>query len=118
MQTNVVPEKLIAIFDLRLPPTVDHDEIEKMINGWCKEAGDGVHITFQQKNPKVESTKLDATNPFWTAFKSTCDKIGVSLEIGVFPGGTDSRYIRSVRPNSMQILSRLANHRYKSQITH
>ncbi|XP_043288889.1 aminoacylase-1-like isoform X2 [Venturia canescens] len=96
IQTNVIPEKLVAVFDMRLPPTVDHDEIEKMINGWCKEAGEGVYVEYEQKNPKIESTKLDGTNPFWIAFKATCDKIGVNLETGVFPGGTDSRYVRSV----------------------
>ena len=99
VQTNVVPEKLVAVFDLRLPPTVDHEEVEKMINGWCKEAGQDVYVTFEQKNPKIESTKLDSTNPFWVAFKGVCDKIDVELEIGTFPGGTDSRYVRSVSLN-------------------
>lgn len=96
IQTNVIPEKLIAVFDMRLPPTVDHDEVENMIKGWCKEAGEGVHVTYEQKNSKIEPTKLDSTNPFWIAFKATCDKIGVSLETGIFLGGTDSRYVRSV----------------------
>lgn len=96
VQTNVIPNELIAHFDLRLPPTVDHDEVEAMIKKWCAEAGEGVFYTFEQKNPKIENTKLDDSNPYWIAFKKACDSLGITLQIGIFPGGTDSRYIRSV----------------------
>lgn len=67
-----------------------------MIRSWCKEAGDDVTIEFEQKNPKIESTKLDESNPYWIAFKKTTDKLGIELDIEIFPGGTDSRYVRSV----------------------
>lgn len=45
------------------------------INKWCKEAGDGVTFEFEQKNPCVECTKLDASNPFWVAFKAAADEL-------------------------------------------
>ncbi|KAI4479434.1 hypothetical protein M0804_011219 [Polistes exclamans] len=96
VQTNVIPNELIAMFDVRLDPSVDHDEFEAKIKKWCEEAGEGVFYTFEQKNPKVENTKLDETNPFWIAFKRTCDSLDIKLKIGIFPGGTDSRYVRSV----------------------
>ncbi|XP_015115331.1 aminoacylase-1 [Diachasma alloeum] len=96
VQTNVIPEELIAVFDMRIPPTIDHEEMEQKILGWCKEAGEGVTITFEQKNPRIESTKLDDSNPYWLAFKSSCDKLGLNLMNGTFPGGTDSRYVRQV----------------------
>lgn len=96
VQTNVIPNELIAVFDVRLTPTVDHNEFEAMIKKWCQEAGEGVFYTFEQKEPKVENTKLDDTNPFWIAFKNACDKKGITLQIGIFPGGTDSRFVRNV----------------------
>ncbi|KAK0086018.1 hypothetical protein PV325_004041 [Microctonus aethiopoides] len=96
IQTNVIPEQLTAVFDVRIPPTVDHEDFEQTILGWCREAGDGVSIEFEQKNPKVESTKLDNSNPYWIAFKDACDKLNIKLENGIFPGGTDSRYVRGV----------------------
>ncbi|XP_043487472.1 aminoacylase-1-like [Polistes fuscatus] len=96
VQTNVIPNELIAMFDVRLDPSVDHDEFEAKIKKWCEEAGEGVFYTFEQKNPKIENTKLDDTNPFWIAFKRTCDSLDIKLKIGIFPGGTDSRYVRSV----------------------
>lgn len=96
VQTNVVPNELVAVFDIRLAPDVDHVDFESRIKKWCKEAGDDVFYTFEEKNDYVANTKLDDTNPFWLAFKDTTDKLGLKLKIAIFPGGTDSRYVRSV----------------------
>ncbi|XP_031829899.1 aminoacylase-1 [Nomia melanderi] len=96
IQTNVVPTSLTAIFDIRLDPSVDHDEFENMIKKWCNEAGSDVTYSFEQKNPKIESTKLDNSNPYWLAFKNVCDELKINLQMGIFPGGTDSRYVREV----------------------
>lgn len=92
----MVPTSLTAIFDVRLDPSVDHDEFENMIKKWCDEAGKDVTYSFEQKNPKIESTKLDDSNPYWLAFKNVCDELKINLQIGIFPGGTDSRYVREV----------------------
>ncbi|EZA58129.1 hypothetical protein DMN91_010877 [Ooceraea biroi] len=96
VQTNVLPIDLNAMFDIRLPPSVDHEEFEATIKRWCEEAGPDVTYYFEEKNPKIESTKLDNSNLFWLAFKEICDEIGVELEIGIFPGGSDSRFVRQV----------------------
>lgn len=96
VQSNVVPEKLTAVFDIRLAVTVDFDKFEQMIQTWLKEAGEGVTYEFEQKNPKVECTKTDNTNPYWVAFKNTTDSLNLKLKCCIFPGGTDSRYIRRV----------------------
>ncbi|KAJ2949818.1 hypothetical protein O0L34_g11133 [Tuta absoluta] len=96
VQSNVVPEKLTAVFDCRLAVTVDHEEFDNMVKRWCKEAGEGVTTEFEQKNPKVECTKTDNTNPYWVAFKKAVDDLKLKLDLRIFPGGTDSRYIRHV----------------------
>jgi len=96
VQNNVIPAELKATFDIRITPSVDHEELEATIKRWCEEAGPDVTYSFEAKDPKIENTKLDDSNPFWIAFKKTCDEIGVELKIAIFPGGTDSRYIREV----------------------
>ncbi|XP_032680885.1 aminoacylase-1-like [Odontomachus brunneus] len=96
VQTNVIPKEITVMFDVRVAPTVDHEELEATIKRWCEEAGPNVTYSFEEKNPKVENTKLDESNPFWIAFKNSCEEQGIELEIGIFPGGTDSRYVRSV----------------------
>lgn len=96
VQSNVVPEKLTAVFDIRIAVTVDHVEFENMIKQWLKEAGDGVTYEFEQRNPCVPNTKMDNSNPFWVAFKSAADKMGLQLDCRIFPAATDSRYVRKV----------------------
>ncbi|XP_015521691.1 aminoacylase-1-like [Neodiprion virginianus] len=96
IQTNVIPDQLVVAFDIRIAVTVDEKKFEDMVMGWCKEAGDDVHVKFEQKNEKIETTKVDSTNPFWVEFKKASDKLGVNLDIGIFPGATDSRFVRSV----------------------
>ncbi|XP_049867876.1 aminoacylase-1-like [Pectinophora gossypiella] len=96
IQSNVVPEKLTVVFDIRLAVTSDLDKFEKMVQKWCKEAGEGVTFEFEQKNPMIECTKTDNTNPYWVAFKSAADALNLKLDRRIFPGGTDSRYVRGV----------------------
>ncbi|KAI8422475.1 hypothetical protein MSG28_006298, partial [Choristoneura fumiferana] len=86
VQSNVVPEKLSVVFDMRLAITVNHEEFENMIKQWCREAGDGVTYDFEQKNDKVDSTKLDAGNPYWIAFKAAADELYSDASIMTDPG--------------------------------
>ncbi|KAI5639494.1 peptidase family m20/M25/M40 domain-containing protein [Phthorimaea operculella] len=96
IQDNVIPEKFVASFDLRLALSVDLEEFENMIKRWCSEAGDGVTYSFAQKDAYVPATKVDSTNPYWVAFKAAADKIKMPIKVLTFPGGTDSRFIREL----------------------
>ncbi|KAJ3643732.1 hypothetical protein Zmor_026426 [Zophobas morio] len=97
VQTNVIPPELTIAIDCRIPPeSVDIKKWEETINQWCKEAGSGIWIEYEQKQPQVPSTKLDNSNPYWLAFKEASDKLGIKLKIQIFPGGTDSRYVRAL----------------------
>ncbi|XP_055855884.1 aminoacylase-1-like [Episyrphus balteatus] len=96
VQSNVVPSLIVAVFDVRVSLDVDHDEFDKMIQTWCKEAGGGVEVVYEIKEPKVEATKLDSSNIFWTAFKSVFDELDLKTKELVCPAGTDSRYLREL----------------------
>ncbi|KAF4517927.1 hypothetical protein B566_EDAN005992 [Ephemera danica] len=96
VQPNVVPPELVVGFDCRLATNVNHTDFEKMIEGWCREAGPGTYMEFVQKNNFVPNTRLDNSNPWWQAFKRECDEINVKLKPSIFPGGTDSRYVGEV----------------------
>ncbi|XP_017873802.1 PREDICTED: aminoacylase-1A-like isoform X3 [Drosophila arizonae] len=94
VQSNVVPPLLEVVFDIRIAITVDTDELEKKIRDWCEEAGGGIELVFESKEPFVPPTKIDASNPYWLAFKQALDELGVKTRQRVFPGGTDSRFLR------------------------
>lgn len=63
------------MFDVRLAVTVDHMEFEAMVHKWCVEAGPGTYVEYEQKEPKIQVTKLDSSNPWWLAFKQACDEM-------------------------------------------
>lgn len=96
IQNNVVPPELIVGFDCRLSPTTDFETFEKWIQDVCSQAGKGVYPEYQQKQNAKALTKLDTTNPFWVTFKRECDKLGLKLKEAIFPGGTDSRFVRDL----------------------
>lgn len=70
----MVPPELTLVVDCRIPTTVDIKSWEETINRWCKEAGEGVYIEYEQKQPQVPPTQLEG-NKFWTAFKAATDKL-------------------------------------------
>lgn len=75
VQSNVVPPEYKLTADMRVPITVNHVEFEKKIRTWCAEVGEGIQIEFEQKQPRVEPTKTDNSNPYWIAFKGAIDKL-------------------------------------------
>lgn len=94
IQNNVVPPELRVMFDLRLAIEVNHDDFLEQIKKWCEEAGGNIKIDFEQKDPFVEPTKITPDNIYWTAFKGAIDQMGLKMTTRIFPGGTDSRFIR------------------------
>ncbi|EDW15005.1 aminoacylase-1 [Drosophila mojavensis] len=96
VQSNVVPPLLEVVFDIRIAITVDIVEFEKQIRDWCEEAGGGIELDFEMKCPFVQPTKIDESNLYWVAFKRALDELGLKTRYRVFPGATDSRYIRHV----------------------
>ncbi|XP_065214153.1 aminoacylase-1A [Planococcus citri] len=94
VQMNVVPPEMMVGFDIRVAVDVDHQQFHDLIESWCKEAGDDVHCDYRRKFPKLPPTSLDDKNPWWMAFKNAVDEMGLKVKPGVFPGGTDCRYIR------------------------
>jgi len=96
VQSNVVPPMLVACFDVRIAIDVCQKKFENQLKQWCEEAGGGIELEYEQKEVRVEPTKIDSSNQFWLAFKKAVDGLGLKIRTQVFPGGTDSRYIREV----------------------
>ncbi|KJH48895.1 N-acyl-L-amino-acid amidohydrolase [Dictyocaulus viviparus] len=96
VQINVLPEKYTAYFDIRVPPTVDFDELESTIAKWCREAGDDVSYEFIQKNTNKNITPTTADDPWWNAFEKSLRDLNCQFTKEIFSGATDSRFLRSL----------------------
>ncbi|KAF5287664.1 hypothetical protein FQR65_LT12194 [Abscondita terminalis] len=96
VQANVIPPEFKMVVDCRLPATVDVVQWENTFRSWCTEAGTGVWYEYKQKQPQVPYSNLDSSNCFWLAFKKAADTLNLKLKPQVFPGGTNSRYVRGL----------------------
>lgn len=96
VQSNVIPPEMTITVDFRLAPDVCHEAFEAQLNQWCEEAGGGIKIEFDQKEVKVDATKIDDSNEYWVAFKEATDELGLEIRPSVCPGGTDIRFVRAL----------------------
>lgn len=75
----MVPPEFVIVIDCRIPVTVDIKSWEKTIEKWCKEAGPGIWIEYEQKEPQVPVTKLDNSNAYWIAFEKVTKDLYVTF---------------------------------------
>ncbi|XP_068718349.1 aminoacylase-1-like [Montipora capricornis] len=96
VQANVVPAEMSSVFDIRVTPTTDVEEVDNMIKKWCFEAGEGVSYEYIQHSGNSVLTSTADDDPWWSAFSSACNKMGLKIEKDIFPAGTDSRFLRQL----------------------
>ncbi|CAD5227064.1 unnamed protein product [Bursaphelenchus xylophilus] len=94
VQLNVLPSEFVVYFDVRVTPTVDFEEFEARIKGWCEKAGPGVTIEFLQKCMVKQITPTTKEDPWWSAFSSALEELDCKISKEIFVGATDSRYLR------------------------
>lgn len=100
---NMLPSAAEAGFDIRVPPLVDPDEVEKAIESWltCSNGkrcpGVSHRFVMQVKNPAVTARDVKV-NPYYAAFEKGMESAGIldKLVHGIFPAATDGRYLREV----------------------
>lgn len=101
---NMVPSVAEAGFDIRVPPLVNPDELDKVIESWvtCDDGKTCPGTTYQWvikvKNPFVTS-RVPAENPHIVSFSRGLSDAGISdrLRHGIFFAATDARYLREVK---------------------
>ncbi|XP_067685085.1 aminoacylase-1A-like [Haliotis asinina] len=94
IQFNVVPTEFGLSFDIRIPPAVDVVKFENQIKTWCDEAGEDVTYKFVVKDTSSATVPITKDDPWWNAFSSTLETLGVEYKTEIFPAGTDSRFTR------------------------
>jgi len=94
VQVNVVPAELTANFDIRVPPTKNLDEVQKMFESWCTEAGPGITFDWPDFHKIQAKTDISESNVWWKTFSNVLKDMKLEYETKVFFGGTDARYLR------------------------
>ncbi|EFH55809.1 hypothetical protein ARALYDRAFT_345276 [Arabidopsis lyrata subsp. lyrata] len=96
---NLQPSEAEAGFDMRVPPDVDSEELERrLVLEWASPAR---NMSFElwrsdQGIPKKHLvTAKDNSNPWWELLENAVKEAGGLIsEPEIFPAGTDSRYFR------------------------
>ncbi|KXN66402.1 Zn-dependent exopeptidase [Conidiobolus coronatus NRRL 28638] len=88
---NVVPDTLWAYYNIRVSPTIGSQTTKKLLNKWASRAG--VNLTyFNDADPTISLN--DSNAHFYNTVINTTKEFGVDIKTQIFPGGTDSRYLR------------------------
>ncbi|GMS96280.1 hypothetical protein PENTCL1PPCAC_18455 [Pristionchus entomophagus] len=95
VQTNVVPEKIVANVDCRVTPADNFEDLEAKIRGWCKAAGEGITIEWHQKCMTKSVTTTTRDDPWWAALEDVLNEESCKFTKEIFVGATDSRYLRA-----------------------
>lgn len=100
---NIVPNELHVTFDIRVAPPTDIKQFEQQIMAWIAEAegddADSGRITYQFKAKKDEfalTSRDEEVNPWWKCLKDSSAALGLKISDEIFPGGTDSRFLREI----------------------
>lgn len=96
VQTNVIPDKFDLTFDIRITPTTNLEQFEKMIRDWMAEAGEGLELKFICKFEDQTMTSTSPEDPWFSALSAGFNKHNLKTKNEIFPAGTDSRYLREV----------------------
>ena len=67
MQVNVVPDKFVLNFDIRITPTTNIQQFETMLRGWLAEAGSEIELEFLVKFTDQTLTSVDDKDPWYSA---------------------------------------------------
>ena len=96
VQVNVVPDKFVLNFDIRITPTTDIVQFEEKVRGWMEEAGSDIELEFIVKFTDQTLTSVDDEDPWYAAMKAAFLTHNLTVKPQIFPAGTDSRYLREV----------------------
>ena len=93
-QHNVIPETAEATIDLRICPSNNLKDIEEKLNGFM--ADSGVDWNYLLKSGGCPVSTTDPANFYWSALQEALNEGNIEYEVKIFPGGSDSRFYRSI----------------------
>lgn len=93
---NLQPSEAEAGFDIRIPPSVDSEALERrLVEEWAP-AARNMSVEFKQKHSgEPLLTAADDSNPWWRLLENAVKEAGgKTSKPEIFPASTDARYFR------------------------
>lgn len=105
VQTNVIPntasisiwlqfrcELIILAVDVRISPLLGEEGFQKILKNWIDH--DGLEIEIEEKAPMPPASPASSDDRYYSIIASTLSDFEIEHRVEIFPGATDSRYIR------------------------
>ena len=80
VQVNVVPDKFVINFDIRITPTTKLQQFEDMLRGWLAEAGSDIEVEFLVKFTDQTLTSVDEKDPWFSAMSAAFKKHNLNVK--------------------------------------
>ncbi|KAL5199400.1 hypothetical protein ABZP36_020603 [Zizania latifolia] len=100
---NLQPSEAEIGLDIRLPPTVHTEALEKRLAEEWAPSSLNLTFEFKQKGSVLDNfgkpaiTPADSSNPWWFLFEEAVKRAGGKLgKPEIFPASTDARYFREL----------------------
>lgn len=98
---NLIPSVAEVGLDLRVPPTLSEEDMEKIIESWlvCPDGKrcSGVTYDFSHKVAVRTTTSLDVKESVYAkSFFNALEEAGVEVRASIFPAATDARFFREI----------------------
>eukprot|EP00039_Didymoeca_costata_P010033 m.134088 g.134088 ORF g.134088 m.134088 type:complete len:458 (+) comp14687_c0_seq2:139-1512(+) len=106
---NVIPTDACAGFDIRVSPTLPHEDMCTYLTNWCREAevetgAEEGSLSWKfapYGGEALMKHHTTSTNPkenkYWKILEGICkEEFKTNIDPEIFPAGTDSRFIRAL----------------------
>lgn len=77
---------------MRVSPLLGQEGFQKVLEDWTDQ--EGLEVSFEEKAPMPPASPANPEDLYYDIISETLQEFDISHKVEIFPGATDSRYIR------------------------
>ncbi|XP_050664873.1 aminoacylase-1-like isoform X2 [Leptidea sinapis] len=94
--TNVIPNKVNAVIDMRLAVNANISDIQSMVDEWQSLTGPHTELEYLRREDESMATSIDDSNPYWIAMQKAAEEMDIDIQPVVCFATSDMLYLRNL----------------------
>ncbi|CAG4986002.1 unnamed protein product [Colias eurytheme] len=94
--TNIIPNVMTVVIDMRLATDANVTDIDDMVNSWREAAGPLTKIEYIRRDEVSPATAVDDSNPYWLAMQDAAEELNIKIQPVVCPATSDMLVLRKL----------------------
>ncbi|XP_038214591.1 uncharacterized protein LOC119834323 [Zerene cesonia] len=94
--TNIIPNVMTVVIDMRLATDANVTDIDDMVNSWREAAGPLTKIEYIRRDEVSPATAVDDSNPYWLAIQDAAMELNIKIQPVVCPATSDMLVLRKL----------------------